>query len=250
MALTTKNLIVGYGDSAVLEPLNLRLRRGELTILIGKNGCGKSTLLRSITGTQPVLGGEIEECGEPLSTLSPAKMARRIGLVLTDRTGGGGLRVDELVAIGRHPYSGFLGRLNADDRSIVAEALKSVGLEAKAGEFVASLSDGERQKAMIARAIAQQTDIVVLDEPTSFLDVAARFEILGLLSDMAHKQGITILLSTHDIAPAMAVADNVWAVAGRELKTAPKAEIVASGVLNNVYPGAVFDPQANDFRAR
>ena len=248
MALTTKNLIVGYGTRAVLSPLSLELPEGKLTILIGSNGCGKSTLLRTLTGAQPALGGEVEVDGKPLAEMSAAKMARRISLVLTDRNGGGGLRVKELVAIGRHPYSGFLGRLNTEDREIVADAIAAVGLAHKTDEFVASLSDGERQKAMIARAIAQSTDIIVLDEPTSFLDVAARFEIINLLSDMSRCLGKTILLSTHDIAPAIAAADYVWAVSGTTVHAASRQQMIASGVLDTVYPKAVFDPLTNDFR--
>ncbi len=249
MSLTTSHLTIGYGTHAVLTDLSLTLRKGELTVLIGANGCGKSTLLRTLTAVQPPLSGDILLGDTPLSTLSPSDLARRMSLVLTDRTGGGGLRVSELVAIGRHPHSGFFGRLSASDRSAIADAISMVGLARKADTFVASLSDGERQKAMIARAIAQSTDIIVLDEPTSFLDVAARFDIISLLSDMTRRLGKTSLLSTHDIAPAIAAADNLWTIADGTLHSGTCHEIITSGILNHVFPNAVFDPKRGDFVA-
>ena len=247
MALTAHNLTIGYGKRAVLSKLSLVLPAKQLTVLIGSNGCGKSTLLRTLTAAQPELDGDIMIDGKALSSFSATQLSRRLSLVLTDRTGGGGLRTDELVAIGRHPYSGFFGRLTADDRSAVSQALDAVGLSHKANSFVASLSDGERQKAMIARAIAQNTDIIVLDEPTSFLDVAARFEIINLLAEMTRNMGKTILLSTHDIAPAIAVADNIWAIAQGQLHASTTAQTISSGILNHVFPNAVFSPQTLDF---
>ncbi len=247
--LTTHNLTIGYGTRAILSNLSLRLTERQLTVLIGANGCGKSTLLRTLTGVQPPLSGRIDIGGTALDTLSSKSLARRLSLVLTDRTGGGGLRVSELVAIGRHPYSGFFGRLSSSDRKAVGDAIDMVGLSHKQGEFVASLSDGERQKAMIARAIAQATDIIVLDEPTSFLDVAARFEIITLLSDMTRTLGKTILLSTHDTAPSIAAADNLWTIANGTLFSGTRTEITSSGILDTVFPNAIFDKEKGDFRA-
>ncbi len=245
--LTTSHLTIGYGTHAVLTDISLTLPEGKLTVLIGANGCGKSTLLRTLTAVQPPLSGDIILGGTPLTSLSASELARRMSLVLTDRTGGGGLRVSELVAIGRHPYSGFFGRLSAADCKAVADAIDLVGLTHKADSFTASLSDGERQKAMIARAIAQSTDIIVLDEPTSFLDVAARFDIISLLSDMTRRLGKTILLSTHDIAPAIAAADNLWTITKNTLHAGTCRDIVSSGILDHVFPNAAFNNEKGDF---
>ena len=249
MGLVAENLSTGYGDRVVAGGIDLTLAPGRLTVLIGANGSGKSTLLRTLTGSQPALGGSVELDGKPVGEYSPAALARKLSLVLTDRTGGGGLTVTELVGIGRHPYSGFLGRMGAEDKRLVAEAIESVGLRHKKDCFVASLSDGERQKAMIARAIAQSTDIVVLDEPTSFLDVSSRFEIMDLLSRMSHG-GTAVLLSTHDIAPALAVADRVWALGKGRVYDGTVDELSASGALDSIYPGVVFDSVSGDFRRR
>ncbi len=248
MSLKTVNLTVGYSGREVVSDISGTLPQGEVTVLIGANGSGKSTLLRTLTGAQPALSGRVELDGIDIQDYKPATLARRLSLILTDRTGGGGLTVEELVSIGRHPYSGFLGRLSAADREVVGDAIALVGLAHKTKMFVASLSDGERQKAMIARAIAQDTNLIVLDEPTSFLDVSSRFEIMDLLGRLAGNEGKTVLLSTHDIAPAMSVATNVWAIAQGRLEAGSIEELTASGTLNRVYRGVEFDVAAKDFR--
>ncbi|MDO4320826.1 MAG: ABC transporter ATP-binding protein [Bacteroidales bacterium] len=250
MSLTTDNLAVGYGTRIVLGDLNLKLSDDSLTVLIGPNGSGKSTLLRTLSGRQTPLAGHIAVDGERIDGISPAKLARKIAVVFTDRSGGGGLRVDELVAIGRHPYSGFFGHLSPNDRQAVAEAIDSVGMAHKAQSMVASLSDGERQKVMIARAIAQQTPVIILDEPTAFLDVSSRFETLDLLVRLAHDNKRSILLSTHDIGPSLAVADNVWAVAGSHIATGPTDELRQSGILDRVFRGVRFNDVKGDYEAR
>ncbi len=248
MALEAINLTVGYPGRAVVSGISRLLPEGALTVLVGANGSGKSTLLRTLTGAQPPLHGRVELDGRDIASYKAARLARHLSLVLTDRMGGGGLLVEELVSIGRHPYSGFLGRMSADDRRAVRNAIRLVGLDDKAGAFVASLSDGERQKAMIARAIAQDTDLIVLDEPTSFLDVSSRFEIMDLLGRLAAEEGKTVLLSTHDIAPAISVATNIWAISQGQLVSGPIEQLEQSGALNQVYRGVEFDPTAKDFR--
>ena len=234
MSLKTVNLTVGYSGREVVSDISGTLPQGEVTVLIGANGSGKSTLLRTLTGAQPALSGRVELDGTDIKDYKPSTLARKLSLVLTDRTGGGGLTVEELVSIGRHPYSGFLGRLSAADREVVGNAIALVGLAHKIGMFVASLSDGERQKAMIARAIAQDTNLIVLDEPTSFLDVSSRFEIMDLLGRLANKEGKTVLLSTHDIAPAMSVATPISGVTAPPPATAviisPEIRLAFSGM--------------------
>lgn len=250
MALEAKNLTVGYSGRKVVRDINETLPESELTVLIGANGSGKSTLLRTLTGAQVALVGSVELDGRDIRSYKPVQLAKHLSLVLTDRIGGGGLSVEEIVSIGRHPYSGFWGRLSPHDREIVKAAIELVGLQHKAKSFVASLSDGERQKAMIARAIAQDTELIVLDEPTSFLDVSSRFEIMDLLSRLTREEHKTVLLSTHDIAPALSVAGNIWAIANGHLNAGTAEQLKDSGVLDSVYRGVEFDAAANDFRRK
>lgn len=248
MSLQAKDLYVGYSGHAVLGNINASLEQGEMTVLIGANGSGKSTLLRTLAGAQSPLSGEVLIDNTPVKNLSASKLARKLAIVLTDRTGGGGLRVNELVAIGRHPFTGFFGKIGNSDREAIREALNDVGLSAKSRCFVTELSDGERQKAMIARAIAQSTPIILLDEPTSFLDVSSRFEIMELLSNLAHNYNKAILLSTHDTAAALTVADRVWAVAGNTLHIGGIDDFAGNGILDNVFEGIKFDFKLRDFK--
>ena len=201
---TTHDLAVGYrnGKTAVtlLHGLNLSLEKGKLVALLGQNGAGKSTLLRALTCDERPLSGTIEVNGWNLADMSQKDRSRLIGLVSTERIQAGALTVTELVGLGRQPHTGFLGRLDDEDHEIVRQAMEDAGIIGKAGEYMSSLSDGERQKAMIARALAQQTPIIILDEPTAFLDVASRIETMRLLQTLAHERGKAVLLSSHDIS--------------------------------------------------
>ena len=186
----THNLAVGYRNGkntvTLLKGLNLNLEQGKLVALLGQNGAGKSTLLRALTCDERPLDGSIEVNGRNLQEMSQKDRSRLIGLVSTERIQAGALTVTELVGLGRQPHTGFLGRLDDEDRVIVRQSMADAGIIGKADEYMASLSDGERQKAMIARALAQQTPIIILDEPTAFLDVASRIETMRLLQTLAH----------------------------------------------------------------
>lgn len=245
--MKTHHLTIGYKHHPVLSDINVELLQGALTIIIGANGSGKSTLIRTLANLQRPLSGEVTINGTSISRLSPAAVAREVAIVLTERTGAGALTVAELVSVGRHPHSGLFGRLSDADREIVRQAIATVGLTHKADAHVADLSDGERQKAMIARALAQQTPVIIFDEPTSFLDVASRFEIIALLKQLS-RTGKAILLSTHDTAAALASADQVWAIADGALHTGTPATLAP--ILNQVYPGVTYNPALNDFRPR
>lgn len=249
MSLQAKQLTVGYPGHPVIEDINCEVLPGKLTVLIGANGCGKSTLLRTLSGSQPPLQGEVTYNGISLEQLSPSRIARFISIVLTERQGGGGLRVDELVALGRHPYSGFFGKLTNADQVAVKNALASVGLTHKSHEYIAKLSDGERQKAMIARAIAQQTAVIILDEPSSFLDVSSRFEIMEVLSRIAHDDGRAVILSTHDTGASLTVADFVWAVIEGRLYEGKLEDLVNQGIMDKVFPNSFFDKDRKDFNS-
>ena len=213
--IRTKNLSIGYvlkGGHLKLvhDALDLNLYPGEVTCLLGLNGAGKSTLLRTLCGFQPSLGGEIELKGKPLASYSQGDFSRMVGVVLTEKTNAGGITVYELVSLGRHPYTGFFGQLRQDDRRIIEESLAAAGIAHKARNYVSELSDGERQKAMIAKALAQQCPIILLDEPTAFLDVTSRIETMVLLHKLAVEQQKAILLSTHDLDLAIQLGDCLW----------------------------------------
>lgn len=204
-----RDVAIGY-RTVVAGHLSGRLGEGQLAGLIGVNGVGKSTLLRTISGLERPLGGEVLIGGQRVETYSRSELSRRLSVVLTGGVGVRGMTVAELVGLGRSPYTGFWGGLGSRDRSEVERALRLVGIEALGGRNVAALSDGERQKALIAKAIAQSTPIIVLDEPTAFLDYIAKRDVMRLLSNLAHNEGKTVLLSTHDLALAADFVDTAW----------------------------------------
>ncbi|WP_128977764.1 ABC transporter ATP-binding protein [Streptomyces roseicoloratus] len=220
--LVTQGLAVGYrtrsprrghrAARAVLSGLDLEARAGELTVLLGPNGAGKSTLLRTLCGLLPPLGGRVHIGGVDLAHQPPAALARRLAVVLTDRVDAGLLSVRELAGLGRHPHTGFTGRLTAADHAAVAWSLKAVGAGHLADRPASELSDGERQRVLTARALAQEPAVVLLDEPTAFLDVPSRVALTVLLRDLARDKGLTVVVSTHDLELALRVADAVWLV--------------------------------------
>ena len=254
--LTAKSLTVGYSvhgkQNIVLENLNLCLEEGKLTCLFGANGTGKSTLLRTLCGVQPPLAGcvSLHDIAN-IKDLSRSELAKIISIVNTDYTSVGALTVDEVVSIGRYPYTGFFGVLSRKDKQAVKNAISSVGMNDYTSRHIATLSDGERQKVMIARALAQDTRIIILDEPTSFLDAASRIETLSLLKTLASKNGKAILVSTHDISQALAIADNLWLIsANRQFFSGSASEIIkARTPLEALFYGrnVSFDPARLDF---
>ena len=212
--ITLKDLQTGYrqqtGNKVISNRLNATLRRGQLTCLIGPNGTGKSTLLRTIANFQPVLSGDVLLDGRSVSDFSNAELARRLSIVLTDNSHIHGLTTFEVVGMGRSPYTGFWGGLTAEDKEIVERCIEWVGINSVAQQPFETLSDGERQKAMIAKAVAQQTDIILLDEPTAFLYYPNKVSVMLMLRQLAHDEVKTVLLSIHDIDLALQVADQIW----------------------------------------
>lgn len=250
--LSIANLTIGYGGKIVQSDLNLDMRRGEMVCLLGPNGAGKSTLLRTVSGIQAPLSGTVSIDNKLVRSYSPRQLARKVALVYTEATMAGALTVRELVALGRQPYTGFFGHLNSDDRRKVDEALSIAGIESLASRMVAQLSDGERQKAMIARALAQETPLIVMDEPTAFLDVASRLEVMALLKQLSRNRGVSMLISTHDVASAVTMADSLWLMRKGEGVTAgtPGQLAVDEQGLPTLFAGraVVYDPAASDFR--
>ena len=214
-AIETRALSIGYpvrgGARRVVHAgLDLQLSAGSVTCLLGRNGAGKSTLLRTLCGLLPPLGGEILLDGRPLRAFSPEALSAQVGVVLTDRDFPGGITVRELVSMGRYPHTDFFGTLREKDRAIVQVALDTAGIADKADRLLGELSDGERQKAYIAKALAQECPVILLDEPTAFLDVPSRLETWETLRRLARGQQKAILLSTHDVDSALRMADCLW----------------------------------------
>lgn len=238
--LTARELAVGYRNGSqtttLLSGLNLNLEKGKLVALLGQNGAGKSTLLRALTCDERPLAGSIEVNGRDLLEMSQKDRSRIIGLVSTERIQAGALTVTELVGLGRQPHTGFLGRLDDEDRAIIQQSMADAGIISKAKDYMASLSDGERQKAMIARALAQQTPIIILDEPTAFLDVASRIETMRLLQTLAHDRGKAVLLSSHDISQSLMLADELWLITtDREVLTGTTQQLLADGAMDRLF---------------
>ena len=254
--LTTHDLAVGYvhgkHTTTLLQGLNLTLNEGELVALLGQNGAGKSTLLRALTCASRPVDGTITLRGKNVAEMSQHERSRLIGLVSTERISAGALTVRELVGLGRQPHTGFLGRMSEQDREIVEAALADVGIESKAASYVSELSDGERQKAMIAKALAQETPVIVLDEPTAFLDAASRIETMNLLASLAHDRGKAILLTTHDISRSLLLTDALWLITKeRTVVTGPTGEMVQSAVMNEVFSSQSvrFNPETCDYES-
>ena len=214
-----ENITLSYGSRTVLRDVVMHLGKGELCALVGCNGAGKSTLLRALTSRKDII---ID--GTPLGELAPEKVAQSIAIVTTERIRIENMPVEDLVAMGRAPYTNWVGHLQDVDREVVTSAIEAVGLSTFSKRDISTLSDGELQRAMIARAIAQQTPIILLDEPTAFLDIPTRFEVCRLLAELAHKEGKTILFSTHDLDSALPVCDSFLIIEGDSLRKLPTAE--------------------------
>lgn len=258
VVLSATGLETGYRSGRhtklVAGPFDLSLPASAVTCLLGPNGVGKSTLLRTLACELKPLAGCIQDGhGRSFNDVSLRDVARMISVVFTSATNAGGLTCGEVVALGRQPYTGFFGRLSGADRSIVEQSLEAVGIASLASRYMATLSDGERQKVMIARALAQQTPVMILDEPTSFLDVASRLEVMDLLQRLASEFSTAVLLSTHDVADALAISDRLWLLApGGHFTEGAADEVVASGAMDSLFPGRgiAFDTAVLDYRLR
>ena len=210
-----KDLSIGYKlhngkTKTIASHINASVESGMLTCLIGRNGTGKSTLLRTMTGFIPPLEGQVILEGRDLSMLSATERARIISIVLTERPETDNITVNELVGMGRLPYTNFWGTLQEEDRQIVDDAMQMIGIYELRNRKIGTLSDGEKEKAMIGKAIAQQTPVIILDEPTAFLDYPSKQETMLLLHQLAQELNKTIFLSTHDLNIAYQVADKIW----------------------------------------
>ncbi|MDE6371263.1 MAG: ABC transporter ATP-binding protein [Duncaniella sp.] len=253
--ISVRALSTGYrlSESAryvVTSPFDAVLPSGCLTCLLGPNGSGKSTLLRTLAGFQKPLSGEVMIDGISVSAISCSRLSTLVSVVLTDRPDSPHLDVRQLVALGRSPYTGWFGRMSESDQAIVNQAMEQVSITALADRTVSSLSDGERQKVMIAKSLAQSTPVIFLDEPTAFLDYPAKVDILMLLRHLAFTQGKTIMLSTHDLELALRIADYTWLIDRKlGITTGLTSQLAADGSIARYFerPGLTFHPSTRTF---
>ena len=239
-----ENLTLGYGDRTLIESLTGEIHSGKLTALVGRNGTGKSTLLRAIATLGEKKTGEILIDETPIEQLSPMQMARLISLVTTDKVRITNLRCRDVVALGRAPYTNWIGRMQEQDNQIVEQALSSVGMSDYADKTMDRMSDGECQRIMIARALAQQTPIILLDEPTAFLDMPNRYELCSLLRRLAHQEQKCILFSTHELDIALSLCDSIALISPPKLHILPTEEMIRSGYIERLFTTGIveFDP--------
>lgn len=228
-------LTIGYPTRQIAVG-HATLHASELVCLLGANGAGKSTLLRTLAGFQPPLAGRIEIDGRDAATYTRAERARQVGVVLTERIEARGMTGRDLVALGRTPHTGFLGTLTPRDHEAVARAISLTGLDALATRQVNEMSDGERQKVMIAKALATETPLILLDEPTAYLDFPTSVATLLLLRRLAHTERRAILLSTHELDLALQLADRLWLLTPQGLTEGTPQELAHSGALADLFP--------------
>ena len=230
-----RNITLAFGSNRLITNASAHFTRGNMVALLGRNGTGKSTLLRAIAGLGKVESGDIIIDGGRLSTLSATERAERIAFVNTERVDVDALTVRELVGIGRSPYTNWIGRLTAEDNKAVEHAMEVTGIMKFAERRVNTLSDGEAQRAMIARALAQDTPIILLDEPTSFLDLPNRYELCSLLSELAHRENKCVIFSTHELDIALSLADSIALVDTPRLVHMPTTEMITSGNIERLF---------------
>ena len=254
LTIELRHLRTGYTErrrSVVISPdLSLSIRPGEIVMLMGPNGSGKSTLMHTMAGLLPPLAGEVQLGEKPLSSLTMKEVARQLSLVLTERIPAGNMDVWEVVTIGRYPYTGFRGVLSAEDKRICEEALDTCRLTELRERIFDTLSDGEKQRVMIARALAQETPLILLDEPTAHLDLPSRLEVTTMLRTLAHKLGKSILISTHELDLALGWADTIWLLdrSGAITAKAPE-DLILDGDIERVFgdPRLRFDSERGEF---
>ena len=238
VSISTNNLSIGYGSTVVQRDLSFSLNTGEMVCMLGPNGCGKSTLLRTLAGLQPALSGEY--------THSDAK---NIALVLTERLSMDNTTVHDVVALGRYPYSSFLDGLKKEDEVMIAKSLEQVGFQDLniSNTFFNAHSDGEKQRILIAKALAQQTPIILLDEPTAHLDLPHRILILRLLRQLAHEQNKTILISTHELDLALALSDRILLMTpGKGIQLDTAANLKKANAFTSAFSMDIFNPLSEE----
>lgn len=232
--LRTKSLSIGYGEKVIVSDINATLDAGDMVALIGPNGAGKSTLFKTLSSRIKPVEGTIELMGKDLTAYSPNEKAKLLGIVLTERPDDMFISVYDIVASGRYPYSGLFGKLNEKDETIIKESLEIIGISKLIDRRFHTLSDGEKQKVMIAKSIAQSTPVIMLDEPTAFLDYPSKIELLGILKTLSKEKGKAILFSSHDMELTLRHTDKLWIIAhGMPFMAGNSLEMMENGILKN-----------------
>ena len=255
-ALEISGLEIGYRMKAgkvlhVAGPVDISMENGAFHCLLGPNGTGKSTLLRTLAGIQPALSGDVQVLGNDLKKAGHKNLAKMLSVVLTDRIGHANLTAYELVALGRIPHTGWYGRLEKKDRMKVRWAIEVTGTDRLAGKNIYEISDGERQKVMIARALAQDTPLILLDEPTAHLDLPNRIDIVRLLRSLARSTGKAIIMSTHELDLALQAADRIWLMTHeKRMYSGVPEDLVLNDTFARVFTkeGVTFDKLRGVFK--
>ena len=229
------DITLSFGSRTLIAHASAHFECGRMTALLGRNGTGKSTLLRAIASLGEVQGGAIEIGGRELSELSNADLARMVAFVNTERVSVEAMTAYDLVAVGRSPYTDWSGRLRSSDHEAIERSIRIAGVEHLADRYVDTLSDGECQRVMIAKALAQDTPAILLDEPTSYLDMPNRYELCTLLGRLAHDEGKCVLFSTHELDIALTLSDNIALVDTPQLLYMPTREMIASGSIERLF---------------
>lgn len=252
MGIRIEHTTLAYGGHVLLSDISASIAGGSLTALIGRNGAGKSTLLRTIAGLSPVVGGKIALCGRVLDAMTPLQRASTVSFVSTDKVRIANLACEDVVALGRAPYTNWIGRMQQSDRAIVTRALELVDMSSFARKRMDKMSDGECQRILIARALAQDTPIILLDEPTAYLDLRNRYELASLLRGLAHDEQKCIFFSTHDLDIALGLCDAVALIDTPRLHCLPAPQMARSGHIERLFTGAgiVFDPETLNIRLK
>ena len=247
-----KDLTLGYEQRTLLEKVSAHITGGQLVALLGRNGTGKSTLLRAVMGLEKPKNGEIILHGNNIASLKPEELARNISFVTTDKVRIANLRCRDVVALGRAPYTNWLGQLQREDKEKVDNAMRLVGMDSYADKTMDKMSDGECQRIMIARALAQDTPVILLDEPTAFLDLPNRYELCLLLRKLTQKEGKCILFSTHDLDIALSLCDTIMLIDNPQLYSLPTGEMITSGHIERLFrnESITFDAQEMKIRIR
>jgi iron complex transport system ATP-binding protein len=248
--LSFESLLIGYTSGRtrkiLLPPLNSKAYLGELIAMVGQNGIGKSTLLRTLTGLQDPLDGIIFINGKPIDSYSRADFAHRIGYISTEQVRVSNMNVYDLVALGRYPHTGWLGKLKGKDHEIIMDSIEKVGMQLFLKSYITELSDGERQRVMIARVLAQDTDLMVMDEPTAFLDIKSKYEIVHLLNDLSKNNGKTIIFSTHDLNIAVSEADKIWLLLKDSFEEGAPEDLIIGGYFDELFQDSLVGFNKND----
>ncbi|MEG2614459.1 MAG: ABC transporter ATP-binding protein [Alistipes sp.] len=244
MSISLQHITLGYGTRTLLRDVSIDVPDGSLTALLGRNGTGKSTLLRAMAGLGEIAAGSVQLCGSQLATLTPQQRAATVSFVTTDKVRIANLTCEEVVSLGRAPYTNWIGRIQETDRTIVARALQLTGMGDFARKSMDTLSDGECQRIMIARALAQDTPVILLDEPTAFLDLPNRYELCTLLRRLAHDEHKCVFFSTHDLDIALSLCDSVALIDPPTLHHLPTEAMTHSGLIERLFAGGGirFDP--------